>query len=222
MRPARHAWSPELTRQFGLEQGRPVAELITLAGRIGADLIVTGTHGRKGIERALLGSTAEGILRASSLVMVVREETNVLAIDKPVARVLVAVDNSGPADAALAVAAKLQRAYGTELILCSIADTRDLQDKSLLYGYLQSASDDRIDAGRCVKTIASALRRAGLPENSAQIVIAEGEPAAAIIKAATFHHAPMRSSWEHTAAAASSASSSAASPKASPAPARSR
>lgn len=30
------------------------------------DLIVTGTHGRKGVQRLLLGSTAEGILRRAS------------------------------------------------------------------------------------------------------------------------------------------------------------
>lgn len=37
--------------------------IVQLASRIGADLIVIGTHNRKGIERLLLGSVAEGTVR---------------------------------------------------------------------------------------------------------------------------------------------------------------
>jgi nucleotide-binding universal stress UspA family protein len=37
--------------------------VIETAARQGTDLIVMGTHGRRGIQRALLGSVAEGILR---------------------------------------------------------------------------------------------------------------------------------------------------------------
>ncbi|MFO0675858.1 MAG: universal stress protein [Polyangiaceae bacterium] len=34
-----------------------------VAAEIGADLIVMGTHGRRGIARALLGSVAENVVR---------------------------------------------------------------------------------------------------------------------------------------------------------------
>ena len=37
-----------------------------MADEIGADLIVVGTHGRRGIARALLGSVAEGIVRLAT------------------------------------------------------------------------------------------------------------------------------------------------------------
>jgi nucleotide-binding universal stress UspA family protein len=33
----------------------------------GADLVVAGTHGRRGLDRLLLGSVAEGILRRSAV-----------------------------------------------------------------------------------------------------------------------------------------------------------
>jgi nucleotide-binding universal stress UspA family protein len=36
------------------------------AERVGADLIVMGTHGRRGIRRALLGSVAESVVRSAS------------------------------------------------------------------------------------------------------------------------------------------------------------
>lgn len=45
-------------------EGKRVAELIAdQAGRLGADLLVMGTHGRRGIDRALIGSDAERVAR---------------------------------------------------------------------------------------------------------------------------------------------------------------
>jgi nucleotide-binding universal stress UspA family protein len=54
--------------------GRPVAELIVAhAKRCRADLIVLGTHGRRGLARAVMGSDAEGVVRMSPVpVMLVR------------------------------------------------------------------------------------------------------------------------------------------------------
>jgi nucleotide-binding universal stress UspA family protein len=39
--------------------------IVDVAREIGADLIVMGTHGRRGVRRALLGSIAEGVLRTA-------------------------------------------------------------------------------------------------------------------------------------------------------------
>jgi nucleotide-binding universal stress UspA family protein len=53
--------------------GRPGAALVTAAEREHFDLIVVGTHGRRGIDRILLGSVAERVIRTASLpVMIVR------------------------------------------------------------------------------------------------------------------------------------------------------
>jgi nucleotide-binding universal stress UspA family protein len=54
--------------------GRPVSATIAEeAKRWGADLIVVGTHGRRGLDRLLLGSVAEGVARtAPVLVLLVR------------------------------------------------------------------------------------------------------------------------------------------------------
>ena len=40
---------------------------MNLAKERGVDLIVIGTHGRRGISRALLGSVAEKVVRMSSV-----------------------------------------------------------------------------------------------------------------------------------------------------------
>jgi nucleotide-binding universal stress UspA family protein len=55
-------------------RGRPVSEAILEDARsFGADLIVMGTHGRRGLNRLLLGSDAERVLRESPVpVLLVR------------------------------------------------------------------------------------------------------------------------------------------------------
>ena len=53
--------------------GTPGEEIIALAEEVGADLIFVGTHGRSGISRLVLGSTAEYVMReAGCPVMIVR------------------------------------------------------------------------------------------------------------------------------------------------------
>lgn len=54
--------------------GGPVApEIVREAARLGSDLIVIGTHGRRGIRRLLLGSDAELVVRRSPVpVLLVR------------------------------------------------------------------------------------------------------------------------------------------------------
>lgn len=56
--------------------GKPVDEILGLARDVGADLIVIGSHGKTGIERALLGSVSERVVReAGCPVMVARTKT---------------------------------------------------------------------------------------------------------------------------------------------------
>ena len=46
-----------------LVQGPPEEKIRDLAVRLGADLVVLGTHGRRGISHAFLGSVAEKVVR---------------------------------------------------------------------------------------------------------------------------------------------------------------
>lgn len=46
---------------------RVPAAIVEQAGAEGADLIVMGTHGRKGFERLMLGSVAEGVARRATV-----------------------------------------------------------------------------------------------------------------------------------------------------------
>jgi nucleotide-binding universal stress UspA family protein len=50
-----------------LKQGDPRQVILDQAAELGAQLIVMGTHGRRGISRALIGSVAERVVRSSSI-----------------------------------------------------------------------------------------------------------------------------------------------------------
>ncbi|WP_227134465.1 universal stress protein [Halorubellus salinus] len=66
-----------------IEDGDPARRIVDYADEIDADVIVSGTHGRSGVERRLIGSVAERLVRrARCPVMTVRlPETDVTVED---------------------------------------------------------------------------------------------------------------------------------------------
>lgn len=58
-----------------LFKGDPAAEIMKAAGDLQCDLIVMGTHGRTGVQRLLMGSVTERVLRASPVpIVAVRQQ----------------------------------------------------------------------------------------------------------------------------------------------------
>ena len=57
----------DLDVETAVAEGSPSKEIIRYAEDNGCDLIVMGTHGRGGIDRLLLGSVAEKVVRGSSV-----------------------------------------------------------------------------------------------------------------------------------------------------------
>jgi glycine betaine transporter len=49
-----------------LRKGTPSVEIVAAAEQAKADVIVMGTHGRRGLSRALVGSVAETVVRTAS------------------------------------------------------------------------------------------------------------------------------------------------------------
>lgn len=57
--------------------GTPASEIIRHADEREVDLVVMGTHGRSGIDRYLIGSVAERVVRGSDApVLTVRQESS--------------------------------------------------------------------------------------------------------------------------------------------------
>ena len=76
--------NPDIAVNHVFLQGDPATRIISYAAEAGSDLIVMGTHGRTGLERLLLGSVAEKVMRdAPCSVLVVKLPKRATAADNP-------------------------------------------------------------------------------------------------------------------------------------------
>ncbi len=88
------------------------------------DLLVIGGHGRRGVEKLLLGSTAEEILRlAQRPVLMVGPQCSIAPeTELSLHRILHATDFSTEAEPAMHYAYSLAKAYGATLALLHVAE----------------------------------------------------------------------------------------------------
>lgn len=111
-----------ITIQTHLIRSVSAAEAITeTASDLGCDLIVMGTHGRRGIKHLLLGSVAENVIRSVDLpVLTVRPDTD-LPSGGP-GKILVAHDFSDRSASAVRVAGDWARAFDAEITLLHVVE----------------------------------------------------------------------------------------------------
>jgi len=171
-----------------LVRDRPVSGIESAAGQNHADLIVLGTHARSGLPRAFLGSTTEGVLRTSTIAVLAVTASMTPPQGAPFRKLLVAVDESDPADAAVHLAARLSQAPGTSCLLCSAVDSRDLYEKAATYGFdpTPMVEDMRTHARDVLER---ARTHGGFAPGSASTTLVEDEPARGIIVEAERVHA---------------------------------
>lgn len=98
-----------------LSGGLPSRVTLEYAEREKIDLIVMGTHGRRGLRRFLLGSVAGEVLRRATVPLMIVPEAS--AGRKPLRQVLAPTDFSEASHLALPVAAGLAGLYGANLDL---------------------------------------------------------------------------------------------------------
>ncbi|HEU5380991.1 MAG TPA: universal stress protein [Ktedonobacteraceae bacterium] len=118
---AQIAASPELAGisvQTNVQSGVPAACILSAACDQQADLIILGSHGETGLKRWLLGSVAQHVTRHSPTPVLVLHErggvpTHLSAEDRQPVSILVALDGSPLAEAALTPAAYLSAALST-------------------------------------------------------------------------------------------------------------
>ncbi len=56
---------PGVSVESRVVSGYAAEEIVSVADEVGADLIVLGTHGRKGIDKILFGSVAEKVIKTA-------------------------------------------------------------------------------------------------------------------------------------------------------------
>jgi nucleotide-binding universal stress UspA family protein len=97
--------------------------LVKYVKEIGADLVVMSTHGRGGLRGAWLGSVADHLIRSLKIPVIVvraREGTSALAEAPKIREILVPLDGSPSAEAALAPASAIAELFGAELLLVQV------------------------------------------------------------------------------------------------------
>ena len=106
-------------------QDAPARAIVSTAKDMGADLIIMGTHGRRGWRRALLGSVTESVLRDTDTPVLT--VTPSLMKDEPpkISTILCPVNFTRIARESLTHACSLAQAFGAELIVMYVAETID-------------------------------------------------------------------------------------------------
>jgi len=108
--------------QEQIEGASPATQIVDYADDNDIDLVVMGTHGRRGVERLMMGSVAEEVVRTSSCpVFTIRNERGG-APGKTVRRILVPVDFSDASDVAVAHAKELALTYGAQIDLLHVVE----------------------------------------------------------------------------------------------------
>jgi nucleotide-binding universal stress UspA family protein len=102
--------------------GDPAEAILAVADELEAGCIVMATHGRGGLQRWIVGSVADKVMRTSARpVLLVRppaEDGHAGLV--PIRRIVVPLDGSAPAEAALPPAAELARALGATIVLVRV------------------------------------------------------------------------------------------------------
>ena len=124
---AQHESNGNVAVLSSVRTGKPFHEIAMAARERAADLIVLATHGYTGVNRLLLGSTAERVVRhASCPVLTVPTRSTSKRIGKifpfKLKKVLVPIDFSNISKNALPWATFLAQQFGAELILLHVTE----------------------------------------------------------------------------------------------------
>ena len=152
--------------------------ILELAEDRDVDLIVMGTHGRRGLSRLFMGSTAEHVLRkAACHVLTVRADAAVPEAGR-LRKVLVPTDFSGHSQQGLAVAAALAADWNAEVHLLHVFE---LPSSAAYADYVSIPSELHEDLRAHLQEKLTAFAQ-GFPV--ARCLVAEGHPAAEIARLA--------------------------------------
>jgi nucleotide-binding universal stress UspA family protein len=167
------------------------ADLITeRASAESNTLIAMATHGRSGVNRWLLGSVAEKVLRGTkSPLFLVRAAFDNAPTAVSLKTIVVPLDGSELAEAVLPTVTEVAKALNLEVVLCrayELAASAYYGSEAYLPNYEEMTQQVRAEAEDYLREKAEALKGAGLAKVS--VVVVEGSGAEQIIRYAREHH----------------------------------
>lgn len=152
----------------------PHKAILQYATKHDIDLIVMGTHGRTGVERYLLGSITEKVVRLSDVpVLTVRDEDD--EVTYPYTDILVPTDGSEGAGAAIGPAVDVASKYDARVHALSVIEPMalgvDVRSEAILDSLEKAARD-------AVETVEEQATQASV--SAVKIAIEHGSPYRAI------------------------------------------
>jgi nucleotide-binding universal stress UspA family protein len=182
--------------------GDPARRIVDMAANLGAEMIVMASHGRGALGRLIYGSVADQVGHESPVpVMIVRArqlEPGAVGIT----RLVVPLDGSSRAEAALPVATAISRRLGTPISLIRVVDPTDLMPPAVGVGeaipfeiYDEAEKELEQEARHYLDMMAQKLREQGLPVVTSLL---KGAPASSIEEATHLGDVIVLSSHERT------------------------
>ena len=154
--------------------------ILTYAGTHGIDLIVMGTHARTGVDRLLLGSVAEEVVRqAACPVLTVQKRASMPHRD--VRRILAPLALSGSRGPMVRQAVDLAKAYEAKLDLLHVITP------PLLPLPFRDETDDEVERARCRDAMKALLRQNGGEAVQAELHVMTGPLVPCIVDFANRH-----------------------------------
>ena len=124
---AQRAIPPDLTATLSVRRGKPAQVISSTARKLAIHLIVMSSHGRTGLKRLLLGSTAEQVVRHAPCPVLVLRRRMIRRLGWQgsgqiggLKEILVPVDFSEPSRQALRYASSFASRFGARLTVVSV------------------------------------------------------------------------------------------------------
>ncbi len=170
-----------------VREGAPANEILACAHESSSDLIVIGTHGRSGLERLVLGSVAEKVLRKAACPVLTVPHCDAVPTPPLYQRILCAIDFSKCSMRALDYAMSLAQEANTHLMVAHVfelagtmpEDWRAILSPRSAREELQALEDERSEK------LARAVPEQVLSSCTVETVMARGTPYREILRLAS-------------------------------------
>jgi nucleotide-binding universal stress UspA family protein len=177
-----------------VKEGAPARVIGDVAGEHGTDLLVVSTHGRTGMQRFFLGSTAEAVVRrAPCPVLTVRRRvlarsgTPQSPPSERINRILVPVDFSAPSRTMLEYAVAFATQFRASLVLLHVVSRINVPSRVVYY----ATRLQMVVLERGMRQLAELVRRVVPPEIESEQLVRSGTPYDVINQAARRKHADL-------------------------------
>jgi nucleotide-binding universal stress UspA family protein len=157
-------------------QGEPATQILNTVTTVASDIVVMGTHGRTGLQRLLLGSVTERVIRRSPVPVLVPPRTRHAPIR--LETILCAVDFSEPSARAVDYAGSIAAAARARLVLAHALEWSEEIEAPSKTGssLLPSSEDDALD--RMNELLTADIRANCAPE----LLVGYGAPADEVMR----------------------------------------